>query len=103
MESTRKQRWKPQFSLRMMLALCIVFGLLFAYVGSYYRISRRGMREAVELEMEGFYYARLEHMLATHDMTQHERLSTIFAPANWLDQLIFGAPSPGSDLFCKLE
>lgn len=97
MSATARPSWKPQFTLRLMLFLCVVFGLLFAYAGSYYRLSRRGMREATEYDMEGFFYAPSDDIFATHDMTQHFRLMIFYAPANWIDQTLFNAPGPSAE------
>ena len=94
MQLATKQTWKPQFSLRLILVLCVVFGLLFAYAGSYYRISRRGMREAEEFGLAGFLYIPFREAAATHDLTRHYWLRRFYAPANLIDQRAFGAPGP---------
>ena len=85
-----------------MLALCVVFGLLFAYAGSYYRISRRGMREAEEINLEGFFYIPIADAAAGHDR-RHYWLMLFFAPANWVDQKAFGAPGPASGVLWGLS
>jgi hypothetical protein len=96
MQPTNKRTWKPRFSLRLMLVLCVILGLLFAYAGSYYRLSRRGMAEAREYELAGFFYIPFDEFLLTRDLTPHHRLAMLFAPANWVDQILFGAPGPSS-------
>jgi hypothetical protein len=103
MSATAKPPWKPQFNLRLMLALCVVLGLLFAYAGSYYRISRRGMREAEEFEIAGFLYIPFNQAAATHDLTPHYRLAIFFLPANWVDQFVFGAPGPTGGILWRPE
>lgn len=94
MPSPANHRPRFQFSLRLMLLLCVGFGLLFLYAGSYYGISRRGMREAAKLELEGFLYMPYEDAAATHDLTRHHCLAIIFAPANWVDRVLFGGSGP---------
>ena len=94
MVPTAKPSWRPQFSLRLMLVLCVVLGLLFAYAGSYYRLSRRGMRQAEEFGLAGFFYIPFHEAAATHDLTRHHYLAIFFAPANWIDHELFGAPGP---------
>jgi len=94
MVATAKRSWRPRFSLRLMLLLCVVFGLLFAYAGSYYRLSRRGMRDAEEFGLAGILYVAFYEAAATHDLTRHHYLAIFFAPANWIDQSLFGTPGP---------
>jgi hypothetical protein len=95
MSATARPSWKPQFSLRLVLVLCVVFGLLFAYAGSYYRLSRRGMREAKEHDFEGeFYYIPVAEMNNAKDLARHHRIAVFFAPANWVDQAVFDGPEP---------
>jgi hypothetical protein len=74
---------------------CVVLGLLFAYVGTYYRLSRRGMREAKAYGEEYyFYYIPVAEMTGEKDLARHHRRAAFFAPANWVDQKIFGGPEP---------
>ena len=80
--------------MRLMLLLCVGFGLLFLYVGSYYRISRRGMREAEDTGLPGFLYVPFEEAASTHDLTRHHRLVVFFAPANWVDRTFLSGPGP---------
>jgi hypothetical protein len=91
-----------QISLRALMVLCIVLGLLFAYVGSCYRLSRRGMREAEEIKLEGFFYIPIADAAAGHDR-RHYWLMVFFAPANWVDQRVFGAPGPASSVMWGLS
>jgi hypothetical protein len=94
MVATAKRSWRPQFSLRLMLVLCVVFGLLFAYAGSYYRLSRRGMREAEEYGLAGFLYVPFEEAAAKKSLNRHHWIALFFTPANLVDQSAFGAPGP---------
>jgi hypothetical protein len=73
---------------------CVVLGLLFAYVGTYYRLSRRGMHEAEEYGSDFFLYTPTDEVFATKDLTWHHRLAIFFGPANWVDQTVFGGPEP---------
>ena len=94
MQILAKGRGKLQFSLRLMLVLCVVFGFLFAYSGSYYRISRRGMREAEETGLAGFLYVPFEDAAESKDLRGHRQLEIFFGPANWVDRKVFGGPDP---------
>ena len=89
-----KLRWY-QFSLRSLLLAVVLLNLFFSYAGSYYQLSRRGMREAGEEFGENvFFYTRIDDVMATRDLTRHHCFSTFFAPANWIDVHVFGGPSP---------
>ena len=94
-ESKRSQRW-GQFSLRALLVFSVLAGLLLAYAGSYYRISRRGVGEVAEyFGVEGgFFYVPVDEVQITKSLSRHYRLSTFYAPANWIDRHLSGGPSP---------
>jgi hypothetical protein len=77
-----------------MMALVAVAALAFSYIGSYYRLSRRGMHEAAEFGVPGFLYVAFREAAATEDLSRHLALAVVYAPLNWLDQRIFGAPAP---------
>ena len=63
-----------RFSLFALIIGVTVVSLLFAYAGSYYRLSRRGLAEAAEMGMEGFLYDSAERVSATEDLSiQHRR------------------------------
>ncbi len=86
-------RWS-QFSLRMLLIAVTIAAFVLTYLGSYCRISRRGMQEARDLHIAGFFYVPFDEALATKDLTTHYRRAAFFAPVNWLDQWLLGAPGP---------
>ncbi len=67
---------------------------LLAYVGSYHRLSRRGVREAQEYGFPGFLYIPGAEAATSGNLMRHYALATFYAPLNWIDQAIFGAPSP---------
>jgi hypothetical protein len=83
-----------QISLRTLMLICLVLGLLFAYVGTYYRLSRRGMREAEEFGLEGFLYIPFKEAAAKRDLNRHHWFAWFFAPANFIDQSALGVPGP---------
>jgi len=92
-----------QFSLRQVLLLFVLVALLFSYVGSYYRLSRRGMREAAEFQIKGFLYAPANDVFASHDLSTHHRLAVFFAPANSIDRGLFGADGPTKGIMFELR
>ena len=87
-------RWR--FSVRQLMVLVAVLSLVFAYSGSYYRLSRRGMAEGQPYGIPGFLYVPIDHALTTEDISTHYRLLILFAPLNWLDRQLFGGPWPAS-------
>jgi hypothetical protein len=85
-----------QISLRSLMIGTVALGLFSAYVGTYYRLRTRGLAEAKEWGVVGFYYVPLDKALHRHDLSSHYRLRTLFAPANFVDRNVFGGPSPGA-------
>jgi hypothetical protein len=71
-----------------------VTGVLTAYVVTYYRLSRRGMREAAELEMPGFVYVSAEDTTEKSALSIHTAFMVFYAPLNWLDRKLLGTPGP---------
>ena len=68
---------------------------LVLYVGSYYYLSRKGMREAAAMHMEGcFFYTRLDEIPDKKNLAVHFFCVPLFAPINWIDRTFFGGPSP---------
>jgi hypothetical protein len=84
-----RSRFRLWFLVTSVLAVPLVL-----YVQSYYRLSRRGMREAREYHMEGFLYVPADEVLRTRDLSRHYALALLYAPANLLDETLFGAPGP---------
>jgi hypothetical protein len=77
------------------MMLAVVFAaLVFSYVGSYYRLSRRGMREATEYGMPDFLYVPAEEAAENEGLQRHTALILWYAPLNWLDRKLLGSPGP---------
>jgi hypothetical protein len=86
-----------RFSLRTIAIACLLLCVLLTYVGSYYRLSRRGMREAEVYDMDGFYYIPMEELMLSHSFEgKHFRRATFYAPANAIDRMWFGGKPIGS-------
>jgi hypothetical protein len=52
---------RVRFTIRRMMIIVALAALVFAYAGSYYRLSRRGMREAAMYNVSGFLYVQMFH------------------------------------------
>jgi hypothetical protein len=90
--------------LRWLFVLAlVVVSLLSAYVGTYYRLSRRGMAEAAECNMSGFLYIPMSEAIETEDLSKHYVLCTIYAPLNWIDRQFFGGDYPISGITFRLS
>lgn len=76
------------------LALAAALLLLAAYVGSYYHLSRRGMREARAYNMKGFLYVPAEEAFTSRDLSRHYTLARLYEPLNLIDQTLLGADGP---------
>jgi hypothetical protein len=83
------------------MLLVAVLALLFAYVGTYYRLSRRGIPEAMEHSEHAFAYVPIGDIDSSvptrvfqKNAARHFTLCVLFAPLNWLDRKLFGAPEP---------
>jgi hypothetical protein len=88
-----RRRWF-KFRLRAILLLIVAVALASAYVGSYYRLSRRGIHEAAEYGMGAFLYVPMEEARRTEDLATHHRLAQFYAPLNWIDRRCFdGQPA----------
>jgi hypothetical protein len=80
-----------------------VSSFVLAYVGSYYRLSRRGMLEATEYGVPGFLYVPIEEASASEDLSRHYAFAMAYAPLNWIDRNIFGAPPPAWCIMWRLS
>jgi hypothetical protein len=88
---------RPRFQCRLRTLIVAVAGLslALAYVGSYYRLSRRGMREASIISLPGFLYVSFEEVAASRgDLTRHHWLMAFYSPVNWIDHHLFGSETP---------
>lgn len=92
-----KRRWY-QFKLRTLLIGVLLASLLASYVGTYYRLSRRGMAESGEL----FFYVPVDEIHGPEDMWKHRWLKVLFYPANQIDRQFFGGPTPVIDVTWEL-
>ena len=83
---------KPQsrFRTRTWILIVVALTLGVLYVGSYYRLSRRGMREARDYGLAGFLYVPCEEAAETESLLRHRRLAAFYTPANWIDRQLFG-------------
>lgn len=104
MASTPQHR-KFRFSMRTVALAFVVLSMMLAYVGSYYRLSRRGMDEAKRegMDMEGFLYVSIEEAAATEDLSQHHRRARFYAPLNFVDRALFGGDWPIRGILWRLE
>jgi hypothetical protein len=96
-------RSRFRFGLRGAMIAFVLLGVLFAYFNSYYRISRRGMREASQLELAGFLYVPFEEAAARQDLSTHHAMAIFCGLANWIDQAVTGAPGPVSGICWSLD
>ena len=92
-----------QIGMRKLAVLVALACLLCAYAASYYRLSRRGMREAADLGIDGFLYVPSGEAAASEDLTRHYALATFYSPLNWIDRAISGAPSPWISIMWRLS
>lgn len=92
-----------RFRLRTMLIGVVLLSVAMSYVGSYCRLSRRGIREARANGIEGFLYVPYEEAVTTEDLTIHYRLATFYAPLNWVDCEFFGGKSPTGNVIWRLS
>jgi hypothetical protein len=85
---------RVRFNLRQIILAVAVTALLIAYFVSYYRLSRRRMREAAEFGIAGFLYVPVEDVAESKGLLMHSTLMVLYAPANWLDHKLLGTPGP---------
>lgn len=77
--------------------LCVL--LIMSYFATYYWLTRRERAKLEEYEIRGVLYVPLEEAFRTKDLSQHYRRAKFFAPANWLDQLLFDGDGPTNITF----
>jgi hypothetical protein len=54
------------------------------------------LREAKDYNMKGFLYVPAKEVFQTRDLTRHYARVRLFAPLNWTDRVLFGAPGPAA-------
>lgn len=79
-----------RFRLRTLMVAILIVCLFSAYAAKYYELLRRGAREAESYGLHGFLYVPCEEIFRTHDLTEQRCYALLFAPANWVDQQVFG-------------
>lgn len=89
--------------LRSLLVAVALLALVFAYVGSYHRLSRRSMREGSDYGLPGILYVPMEEAAATRDLSWHYCLAAFYAPANWFDRQFFGGKPPAVCIMWSLS
>jgi hypothetical protein len=97
------RRPRLRVTVRGLMVFVAVCSLLMAYGGAYYRPSRRGMHEAREFGIPGPLYVPFAEAAESEDLTRHYALATFYAPLNWIDRAIFGAPSPRISIMWRLS
>ena len=79
--------------------LAVVGLLLVVYVGTYYRLSRRGMAEAQAVGFTYFFYCPVTDLTHGEDLpVQHILSCALFDPINRLDRAWFGGEIPCSGI-----
>lgn len=65
-----------------------------AYVSSYHHLKQRGLRQAADYGYDGFLYVPFEQASVSRDLSRHYAWATFYEPLNFLDQAVFGGPTP---------
>ena len=100
----RMRLWRvPRFRLRKMFVAITLLSVAMAYTGAYFRLSRRGIKEAADCGLSGFFYVSADEVMTSQDLSTQRRWCLFFAPANWVDQLVFGGPLPIEDITFRLS
>lgn len=83
-----------------------VLALPCAYIGAYHHLSRTSLRDNADYGMDGILYVPMREVfppdgnarspIRRRAIRRQVALATFFAPVNWLDQIIFGAPPAAS-------
>src|SRR5262245_42615812 len=93
-----------QFSLRTLIVAAAGPTLIFAYVGTYYCLSRRGMQEAGDYGLAGFLYVPyMETATAQQIPSRHFWLTTFYAPLNRADRCWYKAEGPVDCIMWRLS
>jgi hypothetical protein len=96
-------RTRFRFRLRTLILAVAALSLALAYVGSYYRLSRRGMREAGPYGLAGFLYVPVEEAAAMQSLSLHHALAAFYFPANWIDRRFFKGEAPVECIIWRLS
>jgi hypothetical protein len=91
-------------NLKAGLAILAVLLAVLAYGGTYWWLRDRGLRDAENWGIKGFYYVPvIAGDISDESMQRHLRLVVVFAPANWIDQLLVAGPLPAAEPLRGLE
>jgi hypothetical protein len=94
---------RTRFRLRTWILTIAGLALVLAYAGSYYRLSRRGLREAPGYGLDGFLYVPIGEVATTHDLSRHDWLAASYSPANWVDRQLCGGTHPVGCVMWRLS
>jgi hypothetical protein len=97
------RRPRVRFTIRRMMLTVAWAALVLSYLSSYYRLLRRGVREAALYGIPGILYVPFEEAGEHEDLSRHCALMTWYAPLNWLDRTLLGTPSPTICLMWRLS
>lgn len=94
-------------SIRLRLPYIIIatvmLAMLMVYGGVSYKLSRQGLKEAAGYGLTGFFYVPADGVMRSQDLSVQRRWCMFFAPANWIDQHLFGGPPAIEDLMFRLS
>lgn len=94
------QRNRRQSSGKLGYVLGVVCALvLISYGGTYYWLTRRERAKLDQYGIQGVLYVPIDEAVRTKDLSLHYRRARIFAPANWVDQLLFNGQGPTNITF----
>jgi hypothetical protein len=79
---------RVRLSVLGMMIMVALLSPVCAYIGSYYRLSRRSMDEPYSLPT--ILYVSHDEFLTRDGRVRHYTRATMYSPLNWLDRTIFG-------------
>jgi hypothetical protein len=90
---TGPTRRRVRFGLRSLLVVIALFAVLFAYLGTYWRLAERGRAVQHKYGMTTFFYVAFEPNQLP-DAFSHSVFTILFHPVNQLDRLILSGSPP---------
>src|SRR5579883_1141903 len=94
---------KARRTIRRAMIHIALLSLVFSYVGSYYRLSRRSMREDANYGFDAIVYVPFEEIDSKEGISRHYALMWIYHPLNWIDQRLFKTPGPAGCFMMHLS
>lgn len=94
------KRPRVRFTVRSAMIGVALCALVTAYIGSYYRLRQRGLREAPTYGIPGFLYVPVDELFggptgwSKQAYARNRRLALVYVPLNAIDRAIFGCPPP---------